>query len=247
MWEKILISDRKSKKRKPTTDLITRKDTSHPAQNLKRKRRKKKGPKRFVLFSHCLHQQNYRIQRYGSLESHEKSWERGFSAQQTRWTGFFRLFLSAAASLFPRQSCLFARILTGTSLYSQGNVYTHLRDDCEWIIHRSFLLEKFLSRSLLQLFARGFETFDRQCTFSTNEVGRNNEQWGNILEKRPNKIPPRSTGQTLIFSRVKREKCGRYRKETDKLEESPSGNFVTMEYLKVPLSLSRLIDRPTTV
>lgn len=42
MWEKILISDRKSKKRKPTTDLITRKDTSHPAQNLKRKRRKKK-------------------------------------------------------------------------------------------------------------------------------------------------------------------------------------------------------------
>lgn len=121
MWEKILISDRKNKKRKPRTDLIIRKDTSHPAQNLKRKRRKKKGPKRFVLFSHCLHQQNYRIQRYGSLESHEKSWERGFSAQQT---GFFRLFLSAAASLFPRQSCLFARILTGTSLYSQGNVYT---------------------------------------------------------------------------------------------------------------------------
>lgn len=117
MWEKILISDRKSKKRKPTTDLITRKDTSHPAQNLKRKRRKKKGPKRLVLFSHCLHQQNYRIHRYGSLESHEKSWE-CFSAQQTRWTGFFRLFLSVAASLFPRQSCLFARILTGTSLYS---------------------------------------------------------------------------------------------------------------------------------
>lgn len=143
MWEKILISDRKNKKRKPRTDLIIRKDTSHPAQNLKRKRRKKKGPKRFVLFSHCLHQQNYRIQRYGSLESHEKSWERGFSAQQT---GFFRLFLSAAASLFPRQSCLFARILTGTSLYSQGNVYMHLRDDREWITHRSFLLEKFLSR-----------------------------------------------------------------------------------------------------
>lgn len=245
MWEKILISDRKNKKRKPTTDLITRKDTSHPAQNLKRKRRKKKGPKRLVLFSHCLHQQNYRIHRYGSLESHEKSWE-CFSAQQTRWTGFFRLFLSVAASLFPRQSCLFARILTGTSLYSRLRetfirIFAMTR---EWIIHRSFLLEKFLSRSLLQLFARGFETFDRQCTFSTNEVGRNNEQWGNILEKRPNKIPPRSTGQTLIFSRVKR---GRYRKETDKLEESPSGNFVTMEYLKVPLSLSRLIDRPTTV
>ena len=147
MWEKILISDRKNKKRKPTTDLITRKDTSHPAQNLKRKRRKKKGPKRFVLFSHCLHQQNYRIQRYGSLESHEKSWE-CFSAQQTRWTGFFRLFLSAAASLFSRQSCLFARILTGTSLYSRLRetfirIFAMTR---EWIIHRSFLLEKFLSR-----------------------------------------------------------------------------------------------------
>lgn len=240
MWEKILISDRKNKKRKPRTDLIIRKDTSHPAQNLKRKRRKKKGPKRLVLFSHCLHQQNYRIQRYGSLESHEKSWERGFSAQQT---GFFRLFLSAAASLFPRQSCLFARILTGTSLYSQGNVYTHLRDDT-WMNYTSIFPFGKIFITLLQLFARGFETFDRQCTFSTNEVGRNNEQWGNILEKRPNKIPPRSTGQTLIFSRVKR---GRYRKETDKLEESPSGNFVTMEYLKVPLSLSRLIDRPTTV
>lgn len=228
MWEKILISDRKSKKRKPTTDLITRKDTSHPAQNLKWKRRKKKEtcPLLPLSSSTKLSHPAIRFPR----KSRKVVRTRLFGATNSMdWFLPFvfircRISVSTAklsvCSNFNRNLPLFL----GKRLYDLSFFSIYFT----WSFGKIFI-------TLLQLFARGFETFDRQCTFSTNEVGRNNEQWGNILEKRPNKIPPRSTGQTLIFSRVKR---GRYRKETDKLEESPSGNFVTMEYLKVPLSLS---------
>lgn len=245
MWEKILISDRKNKKRKPTTDLITRKDTSHPAQNLKRKRRKKKGPKRFVLFSHCLHQQNYRIQRYGSLESHEKSWERGFSAQQTRWTGFFRLFLSAAASLFPRQSCLFARILTGISLYSQGNVYMHLRDDREWITHRSFLLEKFLSRycnysHAVSKLLIGSVRFPRTRSGATMSSGEIYSKRGRIKSRREARVKRWSS---LELNARNVDDIGKKRINWKKVRVEISLQWNIWKFL----SLSRLIDRPTTV
>lgn len=240
MWEKILISDRKSKKRKPTTDLITRKDTSHPAQNLKRKRRKKKEtcPLLPLSSSTKLSHPAIRFPR----KSRKVVRTRLFGA--TNWFLPF-VFIRCRISVSTAKLSVCSNFNRNLPLFSGKRLYASSR--WPWMNYTSIFPFGKIFITLLQLFARGFETFDRQCTFSTNEVGRNNEQWGNILEKRPNKIPPRSTGQTLIFSRVKREKCGRYRKETDKLEESPSGNFVTMEYLKVPLSLSRLIDRPTTV